>query len=53
MLGYGDTEKPGDIECYTIKSLCDDMAALLDSLNVDKAVSAYYKRGILGPELCQ
>ncbi len=36
--GYGLTESPGDISDYTLKELCDDMAGLLDALDLQRAV---------------
>ncbi|KAH7923650.1 alpha/beta-hydrolase [Leucogyrophana mollusca] len=38
MLGYGQTDMPSDAAAYSTKSLCDDLAALLDSLEIPKAV---------------
>ncbi|KLO19926.1 alpha/beta-hydrolase [Schizopora paradoxa] len=38
MLGYGGTDKPGDIPDYGLKSLSSDIAALLDFLQVKKAI---------------
>ncbi|KAL1709176.1 Alpha/Beta hydrolase protein [Schizophyllum commune] len=38
MLGYGGTDKPHDSAEYTTKKLCNDLAALLDLLDVRKAV---------------
>jgi len=38
MLGYGGTDKPGDIPEYGSKSLSTDIAALLDLLQVRKAI---------------
>ncbi|KAK7060346.1 hypothetical protein VNI00_001111 [Paramarasmius palmivorus] len=39
MLGYGGTDKPTDPSEYSTKKLCNDLAALLDLLEVKKAVS--------------
>lgn len=36
--GYGLTGGPEDPKAYTITHLCDDMAGLLDALDIDKAV---------------
>ncbi len=36
--GYGLTDRPAEIERYTIKELCNDMAGLLDAKKIDKAV---------------
>ena len=36
--GYGLTGGPEDPKQYTLKHLCDDMAGLLDHLEIDKAV---------------
>ena len=30
LLGYGDTDKPLEKEAYRMKSMCDDIIALLD-----------------------
>ena len=38
MLGYGQTDKPSAIADYTLKKLADDLAALLDTLGISKAV---------------
>ncbi|KAG6830513.1 hypothetical protein H0H92_000354 [Tricholoma furcatifolium] len=38
MLGYGHTDKPHDPSEYSTKKLCADLAALLDILNVQRAV---------------
>lgn len=37
MLGYGGTDKPKDPAEYSTKKLCDDLAALLDLLDVKTA----------------
>lgn len=39
MLGYGGTSKPMDAEQYSTKKLSADLAALLDALEIKKAVS--------------
>lgn len=36
--GYGRTDKPGAIEDYEIRHLVDDLAGLLDALDLDQAV---------------
>ena len=38
MLGYGQTDKPLAIADYTLKKLADDLAALLDTVNIPKVV---------------
>ena len=38
MLGYGGTDKPDDVSEYSTKKICADLAALLDLLNIRKAV---------------
>ncbi|PFH51333.1 hypothetical protein AMATHDRAFT_191653 [Amanita thiersii Skay4041] len=38
MLGYGGSDKPKDPSEYSTKKLCDDLAALLDTLGIKKAV---------------
>lgn len=45
MLGYGGTDKPGDIPDYGLKSLSNDIAALLDLLQVRKAIVAGHDWG--------
>jgi soluble epoxide hydrolase/lipid-phosphate phosphatase len=40
MLGYGGTDKPLDVEEYSTKKLCADLAALLDIVGVSTAVSS-------------
>jgi soluble epoxide hydrolase/lipid-phosphate phosphatase len=37
-LGYGDTDQPLAVEEYSAKSLCADIAALLDKIGLEKAV---------------
>lgn len=37
-LGYGQTDRPNDVEQYSTKSLSNDLAALLDHLGLSKAV---------------
>ena len=39
MLGYGGTDKPWAAEEYSTRRLCADLAALLDVIGVQKAVS--------------
>jgi soluble epoxide hydrolase / lipid-phosphate phosphatase len=39
MLGYGGTSKPIDATEYSTKKLCADLAALLDFLGINRAVS--------------
>ncbi len=36
--GYGLTDRPEGIENYTLRHLCDDMAGMLDALEIDQAV---------------
>ena len=36
--GYGNTDKPEPVEAYDLQHLCGDMAGLLDSLGLDKAI---------------
>ncbi|THH19891.1 hypothetical protein EW146_g1339 [Bondarzewia mesenterica] len=38
MLGYGGTEKPAAAEEYSMKKLCDDLAALLDLVGVQRVI---------------
>ena len=44
MLGYGGTSKPLDAEDYSTKKLCADLAALLDLLDIKRAVSLLQHR---------
>jgi soluble epoxide hydrolase/lipid-phosphate phosphatase len=39
MLGYGGTDKPKSPAEYSPKKLCDDLAALLDLLEIKTVVS--------------
>ena len=41
MLGYGGTQKPIEASEYTPKKLCADLAALLDLLEIKKAVCCF------------
>lgn len=36
--GYGESDKPEEVESYDIHHLCSDHVALLDALEIDKAV---------------
>lgn len=36
--GYGQTDRPEAIDQYTINHLCDDLAGLLDALEIEKAI---------------
>jgi pimeloyl-ACP methyl ester carboxylesterase len=36
--GYGATDKPEPVEAYDIRHLCGDMAGLLDTLGLEKAI---------------
>lgn len=38
LLGYGDTDKPSNPVAYRLKKLCDEVVAILDSLQIDKVV---------------
>ncbi|KAF9266318.1 epoxide hydrolase [Marasmius fiardii PR-910] len=38
MLGYGGTDKPEDASEYTTKKLCNDLSALLDLMEIKRAV---------------
>ena len=39
MLGCGGTDKPAEVEAYPMGKLSNDLAALLDALEIPKAVS--------------
>jgi pimeloyl-ACP methyl ester carboxylesterase len=45
MRGYGDTDRPGDIERYTLFHLVGDMIGVLDALGEKKAVIAGHDWG--------
>ena len=36
--GYGATDKPESVEAYDLQHLCGDMAGLMDTLGIEKAV---------------
>lgn len=36
--GYGNTQRPTEIGAYTTEHLCDDLAGMLDALDIEKAV---------------
>jgi pimeloyl-ACP methyl ester carboxylesterase len=36
--GYGRTDRPDEIEAYSLEHLCNDMVGLLDAKNIEKAV---------------
>lgn len=38
MLGYGATDMPHDSSAYSTKNICNDISALLDFLDIPKAV---------------
>jgi len=38
LRGYGSTERPEEIDQYTLLHLVGDMVGLLDALDVEKAV---------------
>lgn len=58
--GYGDTTAPAGIEQYGLGHLCGDLADLLDSLEIDKAIFVGHDWGgfvawampVLFPERC-
>ena len=43
MLGYGGTDKPVDPSAYSTKKLTADLAAILDVLAINKAVSSGFQ----------
>jgi pimeloyl-ACP methyl ester carboxylesterase len=45
MRGYGATDRPESIDAYDLASLCGDLVALLDALNIGKAVFAGHDWG--------
>ena len=38
LLGYGDTDKPTDIEAYKSKKMAGETASLLDALGIDLVI---------------
>ena len=40
MRGYGQTDAPQEIYCYTLLHLLGDMVGLLDALGIERAVIA-------------
>jgi len=38
MLGYGRTAKPLEAEAYSAKNICNQLAAVMDHLQLDKVV---------------
>ena len=38
LLGYGDTDKPTDIEAYKSKKMARETASLLDALGIDLVI---------------
>ena len=39
LLGYGGSQKPGNVEAYTLKNQANDIAALLDCVGVGNIMS--------------
>jgi soluble epoxide hydrolase / lipid-phosphate phosphatase len=39
LLGYGDTDKPTDLNAYRMRTMCMHMAEILDCENVHRAVA--------------
>jgi soluble epoxide hydrolase/lipid-phosphate phosphatase len=37
-LGYGGSSKPDDVALYSVKNLCADLVALLDIIDVERAI---------------
>ena len=40
LRGFGDTDKPGDVADYKMRTLVGDVVALLDALGVDRPRSS-------------
>ena len=38
LLGYGDTDKPRELEAYRLRKMAEEIVSLLDAQQVDKAV---------------
>ena len=49
MRGYGQTDRPDEIERYTLLHLVGDMVGLLDALAVETAVIAGHDWGLRSP----
>jgi pimeloyl-ACP methyl ester carboxylesterase len=47
MRGYGQTDAPPEIECYTLLHLLGDMVGLIDALGVERTVIAGHDWGAL------
>lgn len=42
LLGYGETDMPHHPSAYSMKNICNDISALLDFLEIPKAVRWSY-----------
>ena len=38
LLGYGETDKPTDVEAYAFNPMCKQIAGILDAEGVDKVI---------------
>ncbi|KAL8705589.1 MAG: hypothetical protein Q9225_008018, partial [Loekoesia sp. 1 TL-2023] len=45
LLGYGGTDKPADVEAYTLKRQADEIVKLLDCVGVEKVLSVGHDLG--------
>ncbi|KAL8793176.1 MAG: hypothetical protein Q9195_004206 [Heterodermia aff. obscurata] len=45
LLGYGDTDKPTDIEAYKGKTMAGEMASLLEALGIDLVIGVGHDWG--------
>lgn len=53
ILGYGDTEKPTEVSLYSTKSVCHELAALLDLVDVTKVILVAHDWGAeIGWRMC-
>ncbi|GIJ97897.1 hypothetical protein Aspvir_000003 [Aspergillus viridinutans] len=52
LLGYGDTDKPTDVNAYRMKRMCDHMVEILDKEGVSRAIAVAHDWGVgLGSRL--
>ncbi len=47
MRGYGETDAPHELESYSIRHLCDDMAGILDAMGEQQAIMVGHDWGAI------
>lgn len=47
MLGYGETDKPDNVEAYAFKPLCKQLSLILDAEGIEKVVGLGHDFGIV------